>query len=153
MKKGDIFAGKVLRTDFPNKGILEIEDQRVVVKNALEGQTVRFSISKKKRGNIEGRLLEVLEKSPLEKECASCQHFGACGGCNYQNLEYEEQLLLKKSQVERLIHNAGLNMEVEKIYGSPQQQGYRNKMEFTFGDQYKDGPLSLGMHKRNSFMT
>ena len=48
MKKGEIFVGKVLRTDFPNKGILEIEDQRVVVKNALEGQTVRFSISKKK---------------------------------------------------------------------------------------------------------
>ena len=48
MKKGDIFVGKVLRTDFPNKGILETEDQKVVVKNALEGQTIRFSISKKK---------------------------------------------------------------------------------------------------------
>ena len=151
MKKGDIFVGKVLHTDFPNKGILEIDAQRVAVKNALEGQTIRFSISKKKRGNIEGRLLEVLEKSPLEMECASCRHFGACGGCNYQNLAYEDQLLLKKDQVERLISKAGLNMEVEKIYGSPQPQGYRNKMEFTFGDQVKDGPLSLGMHKRNSF--
>ena len=52
MKKGDIFVGKVLHTDFPNKGILEIDAQRVAVKNALEGQTIRFSISKKKRGNI-----------------------------------------------------------------------------------------------------
>ena len=151
MKKGDIFVGKVLRTDFPNKGILEVEGKKVVVKNALEGQTIRFSISKKKKGNIEGRLLEILEKSPSEKESASCIHFGSCGGCSYQNLEYGQQLLLKKNQVIRLIEKAGLDVQIEKIYGSPQPQGYRNKMEFTFGDQVKGGPLSLGMHKRNSF--
>ena len=49
MKKGDIFEGKVIRTEFPNKGIIDIEGQKVIVKNALEGQVVRFSINKKKR--------------------------------------------------------------------------------------------------------
>ena len=67
MKKGDIFEGKVIRTEFPNKGIIDIEGQKVIVKNALEGQVVRFSINKKRRDKVEGRLLEVIEPSPLEQ--------------------------------------------------------------------------------------
>lgn len=151
MKKGDIFEGKVIRTDFPNKGIVEIEGKNVAIKNALEGQTIRFSISKKKRDKIEGRLLEVIEKAPCEKDVASCPHFGVCGGCTYQNLSYEDQLALKKSQIQRLFEKAGLDVEIENIYGSPVPTVYRNKMEFTFGDEVKDGPLALGMHKKNSF--
>ena len=150
MKKGDIFEGKVIRTEFPNKGIIDIEGQKVIVKNALEGQIVRFSINKKKRDKIEGRLLEVIEPSPIEQP-AACKHFGICGGCRYQNLSYEQQLDLKKRQVEELIEKNGLSFDIENIYGSPITEGYRNKMEFTFGDEEKDGPLALGMHKKNSF--
>ena len=150
MKKGDIFEGKVIRIEFPNKGIIDIEGQKVIVKNALEGQVVRFSINKKKRDKIEGRLLEVIEPSPIEQP-AACKHFGICGGCRYQNLSYEQQLDLKKRQVEELIEKNGLSFAIENIYGSPITEGYRNKMEFTFGDEEKDGPLALGMHKKNSF--
>ena len=150
MKKGDIFEGKVIRTEFPNKGIIDIEGQKVIVKNALEGQVVRFSINKKRRDKVEGRLLEVIEPSPLEQP-AACKHFGTCGGCRYQNLSYEQQLDLKKRQVEELIEKNGLSFDIENIYGSPITEGYRNKMEFTFGDEEKDGPLALGMHKKNSF--
>ena len=131
MKKGDIFEGKVIRTEFPNKGIIDIEGQKVIVKNALEGQVVRFSINKKKRDKIEGRLLEVIEPSPIEQP-AACKHFGICGGCRYQNLSYEQQLDLKKRQVEELIEKNGLSFAIENIYGSPITEGYRNKMEFTF---------------------
>lgn len=150
MKKGDIFEGKVIRTEFPNKGIIDIEGQKVIVKNALEGQVVCFSINKKRRDKVEGRLLEVIEPSPLEQP-AACKHFGICGGCRYQNLSYEQQLDLKKRQVEELIEKNGLSFDIENIYGSPITEGYRNKMEFTFGDEEKDGPLALGMHKKNSF--
>ena len=150
MKKGDIFEGKVIRTEFPNKGIIDIEGQKVIVKNALEGQVVRFSINKKRRDKVEGRLLEVIEPSPLEQP-AACKHFGIGGGCRYQNLSYEQQLDLKKRQVEELIEKNGLSFDIENIYGSPITEGYRNKMEFTFGDEEKDGPLALGMHKKNSF--
>ena len=117
MKKGDIFEGKVIRTEFPNKGIIDIEGQKVIVKNALEGQVVRFSINKKKRDKIEGRLLEVIEPSPIEQP-AACKHFGICGGCRYQNLSYEQQLDLKKRQVEELIEKSGLSFAIENIYGS-----------------------------------
>ena len=63
MKKGDIFEGKVIRTEFPNKGIIDIEGQKVIVKNALEGQVVRFSINKKKRDKIEGRLRAIPDRT------------------------------------------------------------------------------------------
>lgn len=153
MKKGDIIEGKVLRTEFPNKGILNIEEKKVTVKNALEGQTIRFSVSKKRKDRIEGRLLEVVEPSALEtvEKERICRHFGICGGCAYQTLPYEEQLALKKRQVEELIKKAGFDFSIEEIYGSPLVQGYRNKMEYTFGDEEKDGPLALGMHRKNSF--
>ena len=81
MKKGDIYEAVVERIEFPNKGILHIDGERAVVKNALPGQTVRFVINKKRKGTCEGRLLEVLEASPLEEKEGVCPHFGVCGGC------------------------------------------------------------------------
>ncbi len=153
MKKGDIFEARVESIDFPNKGIIHIEEEKVVVKNAVPGQTVRFVINKKRHGKCEGRLLEVLEKSPLERsqEDGVCPHFGTCGGCLYQSLPYEEQLKIKEKQVKDLIDSVCPSYEFEGIKGSPIADGYRNKMEFSFGDEYKDGPLALGMHKRGSF--
>lgn len=95
--------------------------------------------------------MEMLEPSPLEIE-PECPHFGSCGGCSYQSLPYEEQLKLKEKQVKELM-DAAVNGEYQfdGIKASPRKEQYRNKMEFTFGDEYKDGPLSLGMHKRGSF--
>ena len=82
MKKGQTGEGIVKKIEFPNKGIIYTEDgEKVVVKNALTGQKVRFQVSKKRKGKCEGRLLEVLEKSPLEREEPFCVHFGSCGGC------------------------------------------------------------------------
>ena len=150
MKKGDILETEIIRTDFPNKGIGLVDDQTVILKDGLAGQKVRFFVRKKRKGKIEGQIMEILSKSRKEIEPA-CPHFGQCGGCSYQNLPYEEQLVLKKEQVERLIEKNGLHFDIEDIYGSPITEGYRNKMEFTFGDEVKGGPLALGMHKKGSF--
>ena len=79
MKKGQIVEGIVSRVDFPNKGIVEAEEGNVVVKNALPGQKVRCSVNKVRKGKAEGRLLEVVEASPLETG-SPCPHFGICGG-------------------------------------------------------------------------
>ena len=156
MKKGFRGEGRVERVDFPNKGIVVTEDgEQVIVKNSIPGQKVSFGVNKVKHGKAEGRLLEVLEKSPLETEEA-CPYFGECGGCTYQTVAYEKQLEMKLSQVKKLISDA-IGTEEERGYeflgikASPRKDEYRNKMEFTFGDEYKDGPLALGMHKRGSF--
>lgn len=153
MKKGEVYEGYISDFDFPNKGSLFIEDKKVTVKETLPGQKVRFSISKKKTGMAEGRLLEVLEKSELEDIETLCPYFGICGGCAYQNLSYKNQLRFKEDMVKKLIDKAlpGHFYEWEGIIPSPVQNAYRNKMEFTFGDEYKDGPLALGLHKKGSF--
>ncbi len=153
MKKGQIFEGTIERVDFPNKGLVYIseEDRYVTVKNGIPGQKVRFVINKFKKGNAEGRLLEVLEKSPLETRKPACSIFPACGGCMYQTMPYEEQMKLKEGQIRRLMDGAVKGEYVfEGVKASPQEFGYRNKMEFSFGDEYKDGPLSLGLHKKGS---
>lgn len=166
MKKGQIYEGTVEYLDFPNKGIVHCEGETAVIKNTLPGQRISFMVNKKRKGKVEGRLLEVLEQSEDEKE-STCPHFGACGGCNYQNISYEKQLEIKENQVRKLLKPAfekqmllyKINFSIEEyideifedIKPSPVQFSYRNKMEFSFGDEYKDGPLALGMHKRGSF--
>lgn len=151
MKKGERYDGIVDRIEFPNKGILMIEGEKVVVKNAIPGQKLIVLINKKRKGKCEGLVMEILEKSPLETVAEPCRHFGICGGCTYQSLPYEEQLRIKEEQVRDLIDSVCDDYIFEGIKGSPISCGYRNKMEFSFGDEYKDGPLSLGMHKRGSF--
>lgn len=156
MKKGQIIEGIVECVEFPNKGIVRTEDGgRVIVKNAVPGQKVSASINKVRKGKCEGRLLEVLERSAKEQPEAACIHAGECGGCTYQTLPYAEQLAMKASQVKKLIDDVivpeNTDYEFLGIKASPRQQEYRNKMEFSFGDAYKDGPLALGMHKRGSF--
>ena len=151
MKKGEAYIGIVERMEFPNKGIVFIDGEKAVVKNALPGQEVHFVVNKKRNGICEGRLLKVSRESELEKEKNRCPHFGICGGCVSQSIPYEEQLKIKEKQVKDLIDRVCRDYEFEGIKRSPIHEGYRGKMEFSFGDAYKDGPLSLGMHKRGSF--
>lgn len=154
MKKGQVYEGIVERVDFPNKGIVSVGEDTAVVKMSLPGQKVKFSVNKVRKGKAEGRLLEVIEKSPLETG-HPCSHFGVCGGCCYLSLPYEEQLSVKASQVKTLLDGVLKRQEEpylwEGIKGSPREYEYRNKMEFSFGDEYMGGPLALGMHKRGSF--
>ena len=151
MKKGEIYEGIVEKTEFPNRGIIKAEDRRVTVKNALPGQKIRYRLKKLRKGTGEGLLLEVLEPSPVETEPV-CPHFGSCGGCIFQSLPYEEQLRLKESQLRELLDAAVQEpYAFEGVKESPRRLAYRNKMEFSFGDAFKDGPLALGMHKRGGF--
>lgn len=153
MKKGQIYEGTVERVDFPSKGkvVIDGEEKPVEVKNAIAGQKVKISVNKIRKGKAEGRILEVLEKASNEVEPA-CPHFGQCGGCSYQNLAYEDQLKLKEAQIKKMMDQAVCGDYLwEGIKPSPAKPEYRNKMEFSFGDEYKDGPLALGMHKRGSF--
>lgn len=153
MRKGDIYEGIVEKIEFPNKGILHIDGERVVIKNAIPGQKIQCVITKRRKGKSEARTLEILEHSPAERPEEACPHFGICGGCIYQSLPYEEQLKIKKEQVKSLLDSVVEDgtYEFQGIKASPNSSGYRNKMEFSFGDEVKDGPLALGMHKRGSF--
>ena len=139
MKKGQVYEGLIEKVEFPNKGIVSVEgeEKKVLVKNGIPGQKIRFCVNKMRKGKAEGRLLEVLEKSPLEERDPVCSIFPACGGCMYQTMPYEKQMQMKGEQVK-----ANLDAVVREDYvfegvkAIPIEFAYRNKMEFSFGDEY-----------------
>lgn len=151
MKKNDKIVVNIEQVTFPNKGIGYIEGQKVIVKNVLPKQQVLARITKKRSSGIEACLEEVLQQSPFE-QASECSHFLQCGGCTYQNMTIEAENNMKQKQVMQLLEQAGIEVESwEGIVSSPKQKAYRNKCEFSFGDEQKGGNLALGMRKRQSY--
>lgn len=164
IKRGNQYDGTVTEVDFPIKGKVKIEceaggtpspctefESVLTVKGVLPGQRVRIQVKKNHKGNRQGNLIEILSPSPMENCMDTCPHFGRCGGCSYQTMSYENQLSYKASQVKKLLDTVCSGYEFQTILPSPRQWEYRNKMEFSFGDEVKDGPLTLGLHAKNSF--
>lgn len=164
MKKGEIYEGIIENVDFPNKGYVQVDDQKVLIKNGIPGQNVRFMIQKKRSGRAQGRIMEVLEKSPLETREPVCSNFPACGGCMYQTMSYENQLEMKDRQIRELLEDALIqggqtdaegkaDFEWEGIHGSPIEFGYRNKMEFSFGENTRTDRFLSVCTRRVALMT
>ncbi len=145
MRKDRIIEGTISEVAFPNKSYVEEGDDKIALKGGILGQRVEL----KKTGRKKGKILGILEKSPLE-DGEFCPHLQECGGCTYQSMTYESESKYKKMLMEKLFSEE-LGIEKIEYIPSPFYQAYRNKMEYTFSDEYKDGPLSLGMHKRNRF--
>ena len=178
MKERVLLVGTVSKVDFPNKGKLmptgeipempeetpagicyvpaEKEYGALNIKNVLPGQKWMVSTHKKGRFSKEASPVQLIRRAPYEVE-APCPHADFCGGCSYQTVPVEKQLEMKEQQVKELLKDVpGIEDAIkegrwEPIRRGPQSEGYRNKMEFSFGDPYKDGPLSLGLHKRGAF--
>lgn len=137
--------GEITRRHFPNKSVVEAEDgTRVVVKGGLPGQKVGVRITRNRKDNKKGKIVELLASSPME-EAADCPHAAICGGCTYQTLSYEKESALKKAMLSELY---GRDVPYTP---SPREYRYRNKMEYTFGDAEKGGPLTLGLHHKKGF--
>ncbi len=148
MEKGLIYEGVVEQLQYGGKSKVFVEGEAVEVKNVLPGQKIRLRVTKNRRNKKQGKVLDIIERSPLETE-DTCKHFGRCGGCFMQSIAYEKQLSIKESQIKSLFENENINVgEFLPIIGSPKIFEYRNKMEFTFGDEEKNGPITLGMHKK-----
>lgn len=83
-----------------------------------------------------------------------CKHNQGCGGCIYQEIPYQDQIILKGKEVLRLLDEKKISYgKYLGIEGSPKRYAYRNKMEYTFGDEIKNGEMTLGMHKKGRFMS
>ena len=150
MKKNEVMEVIIDKVDFPNKGIAITEGGVVKFKGGIEGQKVTIRTKKWKKNVMESKILETVEKSPIETQ-SGCAHYKVCGGCTYQTLAYETELEYKKNQIQRLFEKEELDINLLGIESSPVVNGYRNKMEYTFGDEEKDGPLALGLHMKGRF--
>ncbi|WP_123053050.1 23S rRNA (uracil(1939)-C(5))-methyltransferase RlmD [Clostridium sp. JN-1] len=146
MKKGQVYDFYVEDTEFPGTGIAVVDGIKVYIKNAAAGQKVKARIFKKKKEYAQAKLVEVVENVDYAVN-PPCSHFNLCGGCTTQFIPYEKQLELKERQVLKLFKDGGIeDFEFLGIEKSPEEYEYRNKMEFSFGDEVKGGELTLGMH-------
>lgn len=146
MKKGNEYEILIEKTEFPGYGIGFLDDKKIYIKNALPGQKILGRITKKKKDYAEAKVVEIIQDVDYKTQ-SSCIHFSECGGCSHQGVPYEKQLEFKKQQVLSLLKEGNISgFEFLGIEKSPDEFGYRNKMEFTFGDYEKGGELSLGMH-------
>jgi 23S rRNA (uracil1939-C5)-methyltransferase/tRNA (uracil-5-)-methyltransferase len=122
----------------------------VMVAFALPGERIRARIFRNHANYSEADLVEVVSPSPhrIEPRCAL---FGRCGGCQYQNLDYGEQLEWKRRQVAELLgHMAGLTLPVSPVIGSPRQFGYRSKITPHFNGPRPGGDLAIGFLRQGT---
>ena len=148
MKRKDIIEFEIGSMEFGGESSTLIGKRKVKMKGGITGQKVKAIVKKARSEKAEVKLLEVVENSSIETE-ETCAHFGQCGGCSILSVPYEKQLEIKSEQVLKLFEEQDIRgFEFLGIEGSPDERVYRNKMEYTFGDEVKGGPLTLGMHKK-----
>ncbi len=151
LQVGDIIDLEIDRLSFTGKGIGRQNNFVVFVPHTIPGDHIRAEITNIKRRYADGRAREYLKRSELSIE-APCRHFGICGGCSFQNLEYERQLEYKQDAVLQHLLRIGKfdDPPLEEITGSKDKFFYRNKMEFSFKPD-PDKHLVLGLHHRGEW--
>ncbi len=150
MKRGQKIVVEVEQLSNRGDGVGFFDGKEVNIRGAVPGDKVEAYIKKKRKGRLEASVVEFLRYG-IERQTPSCQHFGICGGCCWQDLAYADQLEIKERMVISILENKGLQMvEIKPILQSPTPLYYRNKMEFSFGMD-PQGNLQLGLHVRGRF--
>lgn len=149
MKKNDIVTLKIENYAFEGKGIAKINQSElnhinndndkkyvIFVHNSYPGDIVKAKILKLKKSYGEAKTVEIV-KPTEERVDSKCKHFGICGGCKQQDLDYSSQLKYKQEQVKNIFERIGgfANFEMLPISGCENEYNYRNKMDFSFTPQ------------------
>jgi 23S rRNA (uracil1939-C5)-methyltransferase len=135
--------------DFPSgEGLAHAEGRRLLIPGSVPGEGLRIQVVGEQGAARVAETIRV-ETPSTRRATPRCRHFGSCGGCRFQHLEYDVQLALKERHLRRVLEEAGLPeavAAVKPITASPDLYGFRNKMEFAFGE--KLGALALGLRER-----
>lgn len=151
LQKGATADLRIENLAFGGKGIAREGGMVVFVEQALPGDLVRARITKRKPQYAEAQVISIIEPSP-ERVAARCAVFGTCGGCKWQNFNYAQQLRYKEQHVAEALRHIGKQQEfaIHPILASPDAWNYRNKMEYSFG-QDSDGRIAIGLHHAGDF--
>ena len=153
MRKKSIKEIKIEKMKYPNVSQGYDENGRLIeFKGGILGQKVRVKPTKRNKDKVKAKYLDLIEHSSLENFTKTCLNPDECGGCAYQKLAYETELMLKVEMIKNLFKENDISYAGDiKINQSPKVTAYRNKMEYTFGDRKKGGELVLGLHRQNRF--
>jgi 23S rRNA (uracil1939-C5)-methyltransferase len=138
-------------------GTVRVDGREITVPHVIPGEKVEVRIERRRGGRAEGRVLEILEASP-HRVTPRCRHFGPCGGCAWQHIDYGEQLRLKTAILQDLLdRSAGPGTEVLRTVPSPAGRGgdgtpwgYRQKVSFVFAPADRPRSLVMGHYRRGS---
>ena len=143
------FTVTIKDLDFPgSEGRAEAGGRKLLVAGAVPGETVRVQVVGERGAARVGETVRVESASARRAE-PRCAHFGLCGGCRFQHVDYPTQLELKARYLLRTLEDAGIAgaaAAMRPVTGSPDLYAYRNKMEYAFGE--KHGALALGLRER-----
>lgn len=134
MRKGDLLQNLFIDTmAAEGKCVAKIDGLVVFLKGGAPGDVVEATVTKVKKSFVEARVTQVIKESD-KRSNPFCQHFGTCGGCTWQHINYETQLYYKQKQVQdNLERIGGLELPtINTIIGSARTKHYRNKLDFTF---------------------
>ncbi|MDO4594641.1 MAG: 23S rRNA (uracil(1939)-C(5))-methyltransferase RlmD [Tissierellia bacterium] len=151
MTRKKIVDLKIEKMKYPNKSIGYYNDKEVEFKGGILGQTAKVKFTKNSKTKKKAKFIEIVESSSIENAKNYCPNADICGGCSYQKVPYETELLLKREMIIDLLEEEKIEYKKVSINRSPRLKGYRNKMEYTFGDKEKGGILQLGLHRKNRF--
>jgi len=142
--KDDIIECTIESLAFGGRGVARVDGMAVFVAGGLPGDVVSARVLRAKKRFAEAEAVSLVKPSPHRVKPA-CPHFGACGGCAMQDLDYAEQLAQKAAQVESSLARIGRveGLVMDQPVASPEIWHYRNKMEFAF--EQRDGGLHLGL--------
>jgi 23S rRNA (uracil1939-C5)-methyltransferase len=136
LRRGDEISVKIVDAAFEGKTIARIDDLVVFIDGGVPGDMARINIQKLKKNYAEAKVVSIETPSELRVE-PRCQHFGVCGGCKWQNVDYPVQLRFKQQHVVDSFERIGgfSNLNVLPIIGSDDIFFYRSKMEYSFSDK------------------
>lgn len=115
------------------KALGKLNDKAIFIDGAVPGDLVDVEITKKSKSFDEGRVFRIVEPSP-HRDIPFCEHFGLCGGCKWQHMQYNAQIKFKEKLVRDVMQRIAKipDPPVNPILGGPSTTHYRNKLEFTF---------------------
>lgn len=150
-KRGQEIEVEVERVAMEGRGVGHLGELVVFVDKGIPGELVRARVSRVQRSFVQARCVQVLRPSP-QRVAGRCVHLDVCGGCSWQELDYEAQLDAKTDLVREALERLGgfRGVEVPRAWASPDRFFYRNKMEFSFFAG-ADGDIVLGLHTPGTF--
>jgi 23S rRNA (uracil1939-C5)-methyltransferase len=146
LKKDQELHLKIDSLAYGGNGVARLNGFVVFVRRGLPGDTVRAKVTKVKRNHAEATALEIVEAGAPRVE-APCVHYPACGGCRFQDLDYEAQTAAKEAQVADALARIGRleSFQLDPILPAESVFHYRNKLEYSFTEE--DGKVALGFHR------
>ena len=142
---GELYTGVVEGYSSEGLGIIRLDGAVVFVPGTVRGETVELRITKVMKTAAVGEVVRILTPSPW-REAPACPYFGQCGGCDFQHVQYEEELRAKRQRVQDALSRlGGAAVEVEEILGAEEPERYRNKSQYPVG---ADG--AIGFYRARS---